>query len=160
MIRLELNDRELKRALDKLATRLGDMGPALDRIGQQLVEGTRTGIESGKDWTGRAFASNSPTTLLKKRGNKPLIDSGIFKDVRLSHHLQGGNTVLVSAGGVQAATLQFGARRGQFGQTRRGAPIPWGDIPARPFFPDDKAAQGPALAMLADYIKDVLADLA
>ena len=160
MIHLELDDRELKRALDKLAARLGDMSPALDRIGQRLVEGTRTGIEAGKDWAGRPFAPNSPTTLLRKRGDKPLIDSGVFKDVRLAHHVQGGQSVLVSAGGVQAATLQFGAKRGQFGQTRRGAPIPWGDIPARPFFPDDKAAQGPALATLTDYIKDVLADLA
>lgn len=159
MIHLELDDRELRRALDALAARLGDMSPALDRIGQRLVEGTRTGIEAGKDWAGRPFAPNSPTTLLKKRGDRPLIDSGIFKNVRLAHHVQGSRSVLVAAGGVQAATLQFGAKRGQFGKTRRGAPIPWGDIPARPYFPDDKAAQEPALATLTDYLKAALADL-
>ena len=159
MIHLTLDDREFNRALSALAERLGDMGPALDRIGQRLVEGTRTGIENGKDWAGRSFAPNSPTTLLRKRGDTPLVASGIFQAVRLAHHVQGGQSVLVSAGGDQAAVLQFGARRGQFGNTRRGAPIPWGDIPARPFFPDDKAAQAPALATLTDYLKDVLSDL-
>jgi hypothetical protein len=31
---------------------------------------------------------------------------------------------------------QFGAKQGQFGRGKRNHPIPWGDIPARPFFPD------------------------
>lgn len=34
---------------------------------------------------------------------------------------------------VYAKTQHFGAKKGQFGRTKRGAPIPWGDIPARPF---------------------------
>lgn len=34
---------------------------------------------------------------------------------------------------VYATTQQLGARRGAFGTTSRGAPIPWGDIPARHF---------------------------
>lgn len=159
MIHIELDDRELRRALDKLAARLGHMAPALDRVGQTLVERTRAGIEAGRGWNGRAFAPNSPTTLLKKRGNKPLVDSGIFKDGRLSHVLQGGDAVEVRASAIQAAVLQFGARRGEFGKTRRGAPIPWADIPARPFFPDDKAAQRVAGATLTDYIKGALVDL-
>ncbi len=50
MIHITLDDREFNRALSALSERLGNMGPALDRIGQRLVEGTRTGIEDGKDW--------------------------------------------------------------------------------------------------------------
>lgn len=34
---------------------------------------------------------------------------------------------------IYAGVLQFGASQGEFGRTGRGAPIPWGDIPARPF---------------------------
>lgn len=34
---------------------------------------------------------------------------------------------------VYAKTHQFGARQGQYGRTKRGAPIPWGNVPARPF---------------------------
>lgn len=29
--------------------------------------------------------------------------------------------------------MHHGARKGQFGRTSRGAPIPWGNIPARDF---------------------------
>ena len=159
MIKLELQDQALQQALAGVAARLGNMAPALDRVGQRLVEGTRSGIEAGRDWAGRPFAPNSPTTLLRKRGTKPLIDSGMFKSVHLSHQVQGSSSVLVQAGGVQAAVLQFGAKRGQFGKTKRNAPIPWGDIPARPYFPDDAAAQGPALATVTEYLRDVLANL-
>ena len=34
---------------------------------------------------------------------------------------------------VYAGVHQFGAAKGSFGKTKRDAPIPWGDIPARPF---------------------------
>lgn len=34
---------------------------------------------------------------------------------------------------VYAGTHRFGALKGAFGTTSRGVPIPWGDIPARPF---------------------------
>ena len=34
---------------------------------------------------------------------------------------------------VYATTQQFGAARGEFGATRRGRPIPFGDIRARAF---------------------------
>jgi len=41
--------------------------------------------------------------------------------------------VIVGSTMVYAPTHQFGAKKGEFGKTKRGAPIPWGDIPARPF---------------------------
>ncbi|MEX3556612.1 MAG: hypothetical protein VB131_08845, partial [Burkholderia gladioli] len=34
-----------------------------------------------------------------------------------------------------ATTMFFGAKKGQFGRDGRNHPIPWGDIPARRFFP-------------------------
>ncbi len=34
---------------------------------------------------------------------------------------------------VYSGTHQFGASQGDFGETSRGAPIPFGDIPARPY---------------------------
>lgn len=32
-----------------------------------------------------------------------------------------------------SAVQQFGANKGDFGRTKRGGAVPWGDIPARPF---------------------------
>jgi phage gpG-like protein len=47
------------------------------------------------------------------------------------------DSVEVGTNVIYAGTHQFGARQGAFGRTRRGGPIPWGDIPARPFLPTD-----------------------
>lgn len=50
---------------------------------------------------------------------------------------------IVGATKVYAATHQYGAKKGQFGRTRKNAPIPWGDIPARPFlgFNDENVSE-------------------
>jgi len=44
-----------------------------------------------------------------------------------------GSEAIVGSNLVYAATHQFGASRGAFGTAARGGPIPWGDIPARPY---------------------------
>ncbi|MBN3779957.1 phage virion morphogenesis protein [Burkholderia sp. Ac-20345] len=41
-----------------------------------------------------------------------------------------------------AATMFYGAKKGQFGTDRRNHPVPWGDIPGRPFFPVRAAGSG------------------
>ena len=38
MIRLELDDRELKQALDKLAARVANMAPVMERLGRGRQE--------------------------------------------------------------------------------------------------------------------------
>ena len=43
------------------------------------------------------------------------------------------DSVEIGSTRIYAGTHQFGARRGQYGADRAGRPIPWGDIPARPF---------------------------
>ena len=88
-------------------------------------------------------------------GKKPLIGvtGGLSSEIFYksdSHH------AIVASNKPYAAVQQFGARRGQFGATRRGAPIPWGDIPARPFFglsDDDRAS---ILEKLAKYLERAL----
>lgn len=83
-----------------------------------------------------------------------LIDTGILRNSINAR--AGADRVEVGTNLVYAATQQFGAKRGAFGYTlsgthhksdvfdraaaasglsMRGVPIPWGDIPARPFLP-------------------------
>jgi phage gpG-like protein len=52
-----------------------------------------------------------------------------------------------------AAVQQFGARQGQLGRTRRGAPIPWGDIPPRPFLGLSAADRQEILGILAEHLR-------
>lgn len=134
MIRIELDDHAVRQVLDRLARRVNNLTPALHDVGRALMEGSRQRISEGRDWQGRAFAPNSPFTLARKRGSTPLVDTGNLVGSRL-HYRAGHNFVEVGSSAVQSAVLQFGAKRGQFGKSRRGALLPWGDIPPRPFLP-------------------------
>jgi len=51
---------------------------------------------------------------------------------------------------------QFGAKKGQFGKTRRGAPIPWGNIPARPFLGVSVSDRSDILAILAEHLRKAI----
>lgn len=146
MISVTVDDREVRQGLERLARAVGDIQPALHDIGQALIERSREGILGGEGWGG-GFAANTATTLERKSGNAPLIDSRSFVRTRLHYHAD-RNGVTIGASGAQAAVLQFGAAKGAFGRTRRGAPIPWGDIPARPYLPLDGGALHPDAAEL------------
>lgn len=135
MITITIDDAHFQRRTRQLLAALGPELPrALGDVGQNIIERTRANITAGRDWWGQALAPNSPVTIARKGGSRPLIATGTFVSTRLFHHVS-GNVLTLGAGGVQAAVLHFGARKGQFGRTRRGAPIPWGDIPARPYMP-------------------------
>lgn len=165
MITVNVDDHILQQRLKHIEEALGPsrFAQVLDDIGQNLIEQSKRGIETGQDWQVRAFASNTEVTLARKRGSKPLIDSGSFLATRLFHRVDGGTAVTIGARGVQAAVLQFGARKGEFGQgkTRRFA-IPWGTIPPRPYLPltDDgkdlvPAARAEVLTTIEEYLERV-----
>jgi phage gpG-like protein len=159
MIRIEVDDREVLRAINALRRRASNMRPVMHTIGQALMEGSRQRILSGRDWMGHPFAPNSPVTLARKKGNKPLIDTMTFVTHRL-HYEASDNSVTVWSSAKQAAVLQFGARKGAFGATKRGVPIPWGDIPSRRYFPVREGGQldDAARSLILESIRAYLAD--
>jgi phage gpG-like protein len=159
MIRIEVDDREVRLSLEELRRRTSNMKQAMHTIGQALMEGSRDRILSGRDWTGRPFAPNSPVTLARKKGNKPLIDERTFVHSRLFYEAS-ADSVIVGASADQAAVLQFGAKKGAFGATKRGSKIPWGDIPARRYFPVQEGGQldDAARSLILDAIRAHLAD--
>lgn len=133
MIKITIDDREVRRTLNQLLKRTSDLTPVMHDIGQALVEGSRGKIQAGTSWAGEAFAENKATTLERKKGSKPLVDSGSLVSFGL-HYEADAHSVTVGASPIQSAVMQFGAKKGQFGRSRRG-PIPWGDIPPRPYLP-------------------------
>jgi phage gpG-like protein len=159
MIRIDIDDREVLNALDNLRSRTSNMKPVMHDIGKVLVENSREHILSGRDWTGQPFAPNSPATLARKKGNKPLINERTFVRSRL-HYEASNDSVIVGSSAEQAAVLQFGAKKGAFGTTKRGAKIPWGDIPARRYFPVtqdgriDDSARSLIIDAIAAYLEE------
>ncbi len=184
MIEIEIDDREVRQALEDLRRRVSNMKQAMHAIGQALMEGSRERILSGHDWTGTAFAPNAESTLLRvmrraaggkslvtKRGHtraaaikalarkQPLIDRKTFVSKRLFYKAT-EDSVSVGSSAVQAAVLQFGARKGAFGATSRGAKIPWGDIPARRYLPvtEDGRLDEAARSLILETLRAHLAD--
>ena len=157
MIRITISSPELTEALRQLGQRLDNLTPALRDIRDLLVTTTKRRFRDSKAPDGTPWAPNKPITLERflsksyggdvprKRdgslkapaarrlaGKKPLIG----ESERLSQEIAGnvsGNTVEITSNEPYSAVQQFGAAQGAFGRTRRGGPIPWGTIPARPF---------------------------
>lgn len=156
MITITLEDHAVQAALDKLRARLADMTPVMADIGEELVARTKDRFASSTGPDGQPWAPNRPSTVaaylgrfsgsfkkdgsLSKKGQarsgskKPLIGESRMLSQQISAQAD-RSSVVVGSSRIYAGTQQFGAKQGAFGRTRRGGPIPWGDIPARPFLP-------------------------
>lgn len=174
MIRVELEDQQFQAAMQALSAAAGDIRPALRQMGEQLVESTKARFRDGVGPDGERWAPNTQATYLaylsayggsfSKRTGR-LVKAGadratakqplIGESRRLSSEIvyQVGDGYLeVGSGLVYAAVHQFGAGRGAFGATGRGTPIPWGDIPARPFLGLSAQDEQDAIAAIREHL--------
>ena len=163
-ITIGLDDVEVRRGINRLQIAGDDLTPAMRAIANHIQRGVERRFQKGVGPSGTAWADLSDVTKerRKKAGRVPikkLVRSGKLRD---SFHSDfDARSAVVGTGVAYAATHQFGAARGEFGvfsvvaqtvrgrrrQVRRGKrgdrtqgrPIPWGDIPARPFFGFDDA---------------------
>jgi phage gpG-like protein len=148
------DDEQMRDALNRLRRQAGSLSPFLKAAGELLVDSTKRRFQEGRAPDGTPWAPNTETTIIqylnrfsssfskktgrlskagagRVSGKKPLI--GETKSLsRTINYRVIGDRLEVGSPMVYAATQQFGAKRGQFGQSKRG-PIPWGNIPARPF---------------------------
>ncbi len=126
---------ELERALNHAANHLTHTAPLMADISRALLSETLLRFHFG----GRpAWAGLSPVTLARRAhgGGAILQDSGDLRgSINASHTV---DTATVGSNLKYAPTHQFGAKQGEFGRSDRNTPLPWGDIPARPFVPMDK----------------------
>lgn len=151
-ITLELDQRPVADALRGLMQHLDDLTPAMQDIGEYLTVSTKQRFQAGVAPSGAKWAPNTPLTLSRKKGSKPLIGETKRLSTEILSHAD-RDAVEVGSNLVYAAIQQFGAKMGQFGRysqlsrrtayaptdfrhhagTQKGFPIPWGNIPARPF---------------------------
>ena len=102
-------------------------------LGEELFNVTQEAFEKEADpETGAPWAPWSPAYAASDRhGSKLLHKRG---DLQRSITYEAmPEMVVVGSTMVYAPTHQFGAKKGEFGHTKFGAPIPWGDIPERHF---------------------------
>lgn len=136
MLKIQLNAGAARDAIREAIGSLTDMMPIFQEIGEYLTDVHRQRFIDGKGPDGKAWAPKSQATLERYRRMgygrfyKPLWGPGGFLRQRIVTFVSKGGVVIGSPM-EYSAVMQNGARRGQFGTTKRGSPIPWGNIPAR-----------------------------
>lgn len=152
MIKIEITDNNVVDAFNRLIALGEHPQGALRAIGEVATDFTKQRFIESADPYGNPWAPNSDTTLraalhrsgrnftkaggLSKKGaavlagKKPLIGESKSLSTQFSYTVIGDNSVVVSSPMAYAAMQNFGGSKGEF-------PHLWGDIPARPFFPDE-----------------------
>lgn len=109
----------------------GDLTPIFRDFGEHLLISHRQRFADQVAPDGTPWAPLSPAYQAIKPRNKNRILT-LDGYLQRMHYDASATTLLFGSDRVYAAAQHFGAPRGTFGKTRHGAPIPWGDIPARP----------------------------
>jgi phage gpG-like protein len=160
MIQITTTDTGVHAEIARLLRAVENPAPALKAVGELVVEFTKTRFEVSQDPYGKPWAPNSDTTLrqllhshgknftrkgsVSARGQrvlaskKPLIGESKSLSTQFAASVK-GNAVEIRSSMIYAAMQQFGGSKSQF-------PKLWGDIPARPFFPDSQKGLPAALA--------------
>lgn len=163
MIEVEFNEGEQIAALfARLRAHLTDLSPVMHEIGGQQVVATKARFLAGQAPDGSVWAPKSPATLLAQAARKdpldtrPLNATGALRDTIFYQVAPDGESVGIGSSLIYAAVQQFGAARGAFGADRRGRPIPWGDIPARPFLGASDQDRSDIAAILDEWLARAL----
>lgn len=173
---IELSNRSGLDHLHGLVKRSQNLQPLLKEIGEDQAEATKRRFASATDPDGNAWAPNSAVTLanysalfarkkdgsLTKRseqklaGKKPGTGETRMLATTINYQPQGDDAVSIGSPMVYASTFHYGAKSGEFGfgmyATRNGSfPIPWGDIPARPFLGMSQADRENVVSLVRAY---------
>ncbi|MCC7413358.1 MAG: phage virion morphogenesis protein [Gammaproteobacteria bacterium] len=163
---IEIDDRAVLQALNRLAAAADDLSPAMRDISTVLAEAAERAFETESDpATGTPWAPLTPSTQRRKvdrkgtaRGSRPILQvTG-----QLATSIQadwGPDFAAAGTNLVYAVTHQFGAKRGAYGATGRGSPIPWGDVPARPFLGIDADDKTEIIDIIEHHLAAVLRGL-
>lgn len=174
MITIELSDSGVNAALARLQKTTEHLPTVLELIGEILVDSTKKRFATSTGPDGQRWAPNSEVTILRYigkykgafskktgrltkagagrvSGKKPLIgETGDLS--RQIYRKVDGNTLYIGSSMIYSAAQHFGMKRGYAGSTKLGSPIPWGDIPARPFLGLSDQDRRDILATISDYL--------
>lgn len=174
MIEIELDDKLVLDAINRLLDTGADMTPAMQDIGEYLVDSTRRRFQDGVAPDGTPWAPNSETAYLsylgkfgssyskkdgrltksgatRAAGKKPLIGETKQLSTRIFSRAT-AHGVDVGSPLEYAGTQHFGAAAKSF----TGGKTPWGDIPARPFLGLSSEDRDAVLDIVQEHIERAL----
>ncbi|MDE0714088.1 MAG: phage virion morphogenesis protein [Gammaproteobacteria bacterium] len=144
------------RRLGALSAAGRDLRSVFEDIGEYLVRTTKDRFRTQTDPDGVPWKPLSLNYREQKKRNKDKIltlDGFLHGTINFRASSQ---EVLVGSPLVYAGTHQFGAPEGSFGTTSRGRPIPWGEIPARPFLGLSGDDRDEVEGIVTDYLLKAL----
>lgn len=150
-----IDDDDVRAALERLVALGADATPAFREIGEylDLAHRLRWDKEQAPDGTG--WEPLSEVTLKRKRGRgQILVNSGNLRD--LLRYEASADGLAFGTDRIYGAVQQFGAKQGAFGKTQRGGPIPWGDIPARPWLGLSEEDKQEVMAILKRHAEQAM----
>lgn len=158
---------QVQQKLDEIKRRGLALPPLLNNMGEHMLNSTQDNFSDSQAPDGSTWAANSGVTLANYLGNKtgrkrktaaankkPLIGISGWRSGlagTLTYQVL-GDTLVFGSNKPYAAVMHFGAKKGAFGQTKYGVPIPWGDIPARPWLGVSHTDGQILLKMAGDYL--------
>lgn len=123
---IDLNAKRLLQDLADQSRRAADPTPLMRDLALVMEEAIAQNFDTEGRGEWPPLSPNFP-----RPGGKILQQSGILSGSITSRY--DATEAVAGTADIRAATHQFGARQGEYGTTSRGAPIPFGDIPAREF---------------------------
>lgn len=158
MIGLEWKDEAFLSGLGRLSMAMSDMSPVMQDIGEYLIKSTKDRFPKGEAPDGSKWAPKKQSTMDAYAARKDRVDArplfgptGLLSQQIAYDAAPDG--VEWGSNRIYAAVMQFGAAKGAFGTTSRGASIPWGTIPARPFLGISDEDETQLVAILSDYLQ-------
>ena len=161
MIDIQYDDRAVRQALADLRRASTHLRPAMQQIAGALESAVEDAFEREQSpdrtpWAALRSSTQARRTKRKSWPGRILDESGGRGLVGSITSSADATTAVAGTNKVYAATHQFGARKGEFGRTRRGHPIPWGDIPARPFLGRSAALDAEILDIVSQHFAAAL----
>lgn len=165
MIEIEVDDREIRGALSRLAGKVRNLLPAMKNIGEYLQRSTWERFDAQKDPSGKPWAPLKASTRLRKKTSKILIESSRLRDsiaYRANNdQVEVGTNVAYAAihqlgGKTKAATIRPVRKKALFwpGASHPVASVnhPGSEIPARPFLGVSDADRSEILDIVSDHV--------
>ena len=152
--RITANLKAADALFEKLERRGKDMTPLLDAAAGVLEDVAEEAFETETSPDGAAWPALSQVTIRRRErgghwpGGKLQVSGRLAASIGLV--ALGPRSVIVGTNVVYAAAMQFGARKGAFGKGRR--PVPWGDIPPRPYLGISQDAEHEIEQLIADWL--------
>ena len=153
-IEIEVQDQDVRDALNRLISQgVGDLSPVMRRIAGAMESGVEDAFQSERSPAGVPWSDLSDVTTQRRKSQQRIKKLQVTGDLAGSiHSRHDARSASAGTNLVYAATHQFGAAKGAFGRgtykTRKGSfPIPWGNIPARPFLGLSAETQGDIISV-------------